>query len=281
MLRIGRSRGALGRALQAAWLSWAALTVTLLTPGFAAATVAWRDSPEGDLSTAVHAMADDGSGAHVVVGRARGFELSPDGRWIAFEARRGVLVRSTAPDAPAARMLRKNATIAATAWAPDGRTLALGAGRHVEVVSLHGKVQASFAVGATPGQVVGGIGFAPDGRRLVVTAYPAAADHYSARLIVISAHGRGRRTLALRKIHAFHPQWVGSDLYVEAGFYDEAPFAGNTTELHEYRVPADLSAPPVQLDDDSAGPREQADAAATAKAQALGVARPYEPEARG
>jgi hypothetical protein len=44
-------------------------------------------------------MADDGSGAHVVVRRARGFELSPDGSRIAYEARGGVLVGATAPGA--------------------------------------------------------------------------------------------------------------------------------------------------------------------------------------
>lgn len=81
MLRIVRSRGLFDRAVQVACLSWVALTVTVLTPPIASATVAWRDTPNGSLSTTVHAMADDGSGAHVVAGIARGFELSPDSAW--------------------------------------------------------------------------------------------------------------------------------------------------------------------------------------------------------
>lgn len=81
MLRIVRSRGLLDRAVQVACLSWAALTVTVLTPPLASATIAWRDTPNGSLSTTVHAMADDGTSAHVVASLARGFELSPDGAW--------------------------------------------------------------------------------------------------------------------------------------------------------------------------------------------------------
>jgi hypothetical protein len=276
---IARSSGALARALQAACVSCAALTVTVLTPVVAQATVAWRDSPHGNLSTIVRAMADDGSGAHVVVRHARGFELSPDGRWIAFEARGGVLVRGTAPDAPPARMLRRGARAAATAWEPHGRTLALGIGHRVEIVSPHGKLQSSFGLGGREG-AIGGLGFAPDGRRLVATVSKLSGG-MDARLIVITAHGRDRREIRLGHSDAFHPRWLGAELFVRAGFYDLAEFADDTTELHEYRVPADLSARPVRLADDSQGPWEQADAAATAKATALGADRPFEPQVQG
>jgi hypothetical protein len=276
---ITRSRRAVGRLVQAACLSWATLTVSLVTPAVAGATVAWMRSPAGNLSTDVHAMADDGSGAHVVVGHARGFELSPDGRWIAFEARGGVLVRSTAPDAPAARMLRRGARIAATAWAPGGRTLALGIGHRVEVVGLHGKLQRTIGLGGREG-AIGGIGFAPDGRRLVATVSQLSGG-MDARLIVVTAHGRGRHELRLGHSDAFHPRWVGAEIFVQAGFYDLAEFADNTTELHEYRVPADLGARPARLADDGAGPWEQADAAATAQATQLGARRPWLPQVRG
>ncbi len=105
---------------------------------------------------------------------------SPDGRRIAVDSRIGLQLLR--PDGRGGRRIGLRGEFS---WSPDGRRLAVGRGRDISVVRSDGRV--SWRIRLRGPQEVRTLQWAPDGRNLLVELYPPN------QIFIVGANGKGLR----------------------------------------------------------------------------------------